>query len=231
MANVKYGVVVTELKGSIAGMTFQGGRSSGILRVKPRGNNLNITASNEQRQYALNVLSFVSKLWTTRTNAQRLTWSDLIGVWTFTDKFGDPYNGTPYQIFCSVNSILLANGLNPIANAPTYTTGTEIPISTITMVYGGDYTLQILDSVTYDSTLQISASKPVKPSVDGSRISYTRIENHVNAGATTINFTGAYQKIFGSNLQSGNIVWIKTRQFVPSYPRYEFVQTFKIVVS
>lgn len=47
--------------------------------------------------------SEITKGWSKLTVGERASWSGLLGVWTFVNKFGDTYDGSAYQIYTAAN--------------------------------------------------------------------------------------------------------------------------------
>ncbi|MGB1317297.1 MAG: hypothetical protein ACPG5W_03795 [Flavobacteriales bacterium] len=106
MARVKFGAVVTGIKGNIGGTTFQGGRSGGVaknLGLPKRSVSLSQTFKKQQ-------LSQQSGGWRDLTVLQRDSWVLLASTLTRLNKFGDPYTPTGYQIFMEFNLNLRSIG-------------------------------------------------------------------------------------------------------------------------
>lgn len=224
MAVLKYSAIVDEIKGSINGQTFQGGPAGPIIRSKPVPLATKSSQVSASQQYNRGVFSFFAKRWSSLTPAQRASWSTLVGIWTFTDKFGNTYNGSPFQIYRALNMNLVTNGLSGVSTAPSYATGTPITIDNIDFDLSGGLDVTIVDPGTYDSTFQIWCSPPVKASTSFVNTFAVKLANETPSGADTFDVKDAYIGAFGNVPPLGSFVWVKTQQFVPSYPRYEYAQ-------
>ncbi len=113
MARVQYGVIVTELKGAIGGSIFQRGNNSMVLKNKGYRKG---TSSLSRQLANVNITSQAFR-WRLISDANKAAWVAIQEAWTFTDKFGNTYIGSAYQIFVSYNSLLLTNG-QTVLSAP-----------------------------------------------------------------------------------------------------------------
>lgn len=220
MAVVKYGAIITDIKGSINGMTLQGGRSAGIIRTKPRGVGLSVSNRKESIQSNIHIMGKLAASWTKLTDTQRLTWQTLLGTWTFINKFGVVYNATPYQIYMSVNFNNVVAGFSIDSSAPVYSAGTTITISGYTAKDGGGLGVSILDPLTYDTSFQVLCSKPMKGSESGSRIQYKLLKTFTPSGAALLSIKDEYYQTFGALPSVGSYIWFYTRQLCTTYPRH-----------
>jgi len=99
MAVVKYGALLTEVKGKAGGTIFQGGRSGGTMRNYGKAKRSVSQVQNEKKIE----LSGISGVWRTLDLAQQIAWRNLASTLTRVNRFGDPYNPTGYQIFMEFN--------------------------------------------------------------------------------------------------------------------------------
>jgi hypothetical protein len=99
MVQVKYGDIVTEMKGKIGGVTFKGGYSAAASQVITKL----LKPVSTIHQYRQNQLAYMSALWRGLTDAQRSDWNILGLTWPFVNCFGVVYYGSGYQVFMSVN--------------------------------------------------------------------------------------------------------------------------------
>ncbi len=104
MAKVQYGALITEIKGSIGGSVFQGGNVGNVLRNKGYTPGI----SSLQRQAATSALSTQASAWKSLTDVQRGQWAAIVASWPFTDKFGNAYQGSAFQVFVAYNSVLIS---------------------------------------------------------------------------------------------------------------------------
>jgi len=107
---VQYGSIITELKGKVGGQVFQGGNNSKVLRNQ--GYKAGNTSSN--RRNAINAITSQAATWRSLTDLDRAAWSSITDTWVFTDKFGNTYYGSGYQVFVAWNSALINMGFPPV---------------------------------------------------------------------------------------------------------------------
>jgi len=116
MALVEFGALVTSLKGSIGGWTFQRNRSGNIVRLKPR------TTVNPTSKQTVIQSEFVSLIqgFQALTTAQKLLWDDFATLNTKENKFGFAKTLSGQNWYQSVNfqreRLGLARLLVPPAN-------------------------------------------------------------------------------------------------------------------
>lgn len=116
MARVTYGPLVTELIGSIGGLTFQRNASGAIARLKPNATvNPSLLLSN--RQTALGALV---SLWPTLTPTQQNVWCQLAIDHPHIDCYGTTKQLNGFQQFLSNNLNLESIGLPALLDAPEY---------------------------------------------------------------------------------------------------------------
>jgi hypothetical protein len=116
MAVAKYGALVTEVKGSISGITFQKmGQSLGI-RANPSHKAPNSTYALNSRMKLCTLASF----WRGLTPAQKDAWSTQAATYPSFDKFGNAKIMTGYQLFQYINRVKQLYNPSPVATATAY---------------------------------------------------------------------------------------------------------------
>ena len=234
MAIVKYGAVVTGIKGSVGGTTFQGGRSGGIMKNKGaqlgQGQKRKTPPSVKGVVIAMRNFGTVTKAWASLSVGERVSWEGLIGVWTFTDKFGDVYNGTAYQIFTAANINRLTMLLPILTTAPVKVDAVDPVINM------SDYSL----SGTWDLNRTVA---PAETQYITAYFSFAQNETK-NVGSITFRLGGSvsypgtgtdnarvfYLATYGIDPPLGSYVYIRFWQCVPAYPKQQFLQVIKSLV-
>jgi len=120
MARVIYGPIITDIKGSIGGMTFQKNGSGQIARLKPRKNQTNTQKQRDQQPR----LKQVQREWNLLSLVNKISWNDFAGVNQKIGLDGQNKTLTGYQWFLSINqnrllfdnSILLVPPVYEIVN-------------------------------------------------------------------------------------------------------------------
>ncbi|MCC6181048.1 MAG: hypothetical protein IT237_04375 [Bacteroidia bacterium] len=230
MAQVKYGAIITEIKGKVGGTVFQGGRASPIMKNKsiiqyPRGGEVNKTRQTSQSNFGQ-----VTKGWSKLTDGERASWSSLLGVWTFVNKFGETYDGSAYQIYTAANINRMLLELSPLTSAPVADSAVD-PIFTwanysISGTFVGSYTNNLADFQYAFMSLSQYANATTPPNKIR-KISNGALELK---SPRSYDFKSAVQAIYGGNPPLGSFFYIETWFCKPDYPKAQFKQIFKIEV-
>lgn len=230
MAVVKYGAIIDEIKGKVNGQIFQGGRNAPILRSGMNGTGKKMVNSKTSRQNQANRFSTVAKYWSGMRESDRLTWASLLGVWTFVDKFGDVYNGTPYQIFCecNINRLIIQEPILDVA--PTFFPAVDINITSISIDTGDRFEVVVDGLSTSGQIFAITASKAVNESFPVSKAVFINLKSNLYTGAESYRFRDEWEENFGGTPPVGSFVYVKTWQTFPEYPRHQFVKVAKVEV-
>jgi len=115
MAKVQYGAMITALRGSIGGWTFQENRSGNIVRLKPRCTSFKTARSSIA---VSEMLQFVAA-YTGLTPAQKADWEDFAEINDHQDRFGNVNTLTGQNWFISVNRNRQILGLSVLNSPPT----------------------------------------------------------------------------------------------------------------
>lgn len=143
MAIVKFGSIVTDIKGKLGGHAFQKGNQSHVLRTNSKPT-LTQTLNNTRAQARVNqAIAAYSQL----EDSLKLTWHNVAQSYTFKNRFSDNVTYTGRQLFLFLNNNLLkANspmvlnptGLTPDMSTPVFTSLTfDIPNETTISVGTG----------------------------------------------------------------------------------------------
>lgn len=99
MARILFGPLVTAIKGSIGGVTFQGNPSGSIIRSRAH---LSHVSTNKQTASHADLQKWLYEF-QNLTQDQRDQWNTYASVWTKTNKFGEVKRLTGENWFISVN--------------------------------------------------------------------------------------------------------------------------------
>ena len=116
MARVNYGFPVTELTGSIGGVTFQRNSAGTICRLKP---NIPVNPSPAQALQQYKISQLVA-LWPTLSQAEKDSWSTELVPHLHTNPWGDQKTLNGYQWFMSCNLNLLLAGESTRNTSPVW---------------------------------------------------------------------------------------------------------------
>lgn len=234
MAQVKYGSIITEIKGKVGGTTFQGGRTGGLMKNKGkvfvRGwDRVPIGAGSSGTTQIAN-FSKVTKYWSQITTEQRNSWSGLVGIWTFVNKFGDTYNGSSYQIFCAANINRLSLGLTMLASAPVFNAAFDPDWSFTDYSIAGDFQQTIGNAAAVGQNVfnQLSFFTSPTKSLNKTRIIGSDTNTILGTGTTSVK--AIIQGAFGGNPPLGSIFYITKWFCWADYPKAQFYTVYKINV-
>jgi len=99
MGKVTFGALVTDITGSIGGLTFQTNRSGNIVRLRPGPRRTSTTKQTISHQKHIEFLQLFQQL----TGANKTDWNDFALANTKTDRFGQVRTLTGQNWFESVN--------------------------------------------------------------------------------------------------------------------------------
>jgi hypothetical protein len=135
MARVIYAYPVSELIGSIGGVTFQRNSSGKTARSKP---NMTMNPSPGQAVQQYNLSRLVA-FWPTLSQAQKDTWTTYLVPHPHVTPWGESklLNGYQWFLSCNLNMLLANEGPTPVA--PSWYVVSPPPVFTLTAVIGNLY--------------------------------------------------------------------------------------------
>jgi len=123
MASIKYGFGVSDIRGSIQGTTFSHGSSGNVIYRKPHIVNKNTNLQNTQRQR----FYYFANYWKlTLTTAQRTYFESLAQNLLFTNRLGDSFHISGFNLFMKINMFNFLCG-----NLVTQTTSTMYSFASV----------------------------------------------------------------------------------------------------
>ena len=230
MAVAKYGAIITDLKGKIGGTIFQGGRSGGTVKNLPRARKIARFKAGQDHSTQNTVFGTVTKTWSQLTQVQRDTWSALVGVWTFVNKFGVNYDATPYQIFTACNINRLNIGLAQLTDAPLFDAAFDNPLTFTDYSLAGVFegTNTNVEAFGQHNFAQISYG--VTPTMALSQVRFPFSYTDITVALVTKDFKLLYQTLFGGDPPLDSVFYIKIWTTKPNYPKKQFQTLYKINV-
>lgn len=234
MARVKYGALVVEIKGRMGGTMLQGGRSGGVIKNGKRGAARTVAKFKAGAGTAIGKaqrkFSTITKAWASLTSVERDSWTGLIGVWIFKNKFGDIYSGTGFQIFTAFNNNRLILGEGIINTAPVKLDAFDYGFILTDYSISSTFDINLINAAANNQYVSFYFSRPQAE---------TR-----NVGNTPINFAFAEQlaspQVFDIKSQYdswlgyvpplGSFIYVKVWTADKKYPSQQFLQVFKAEV-
>jgi len=202
MARVKFGSVVTGIKGKVGGQVFQQNRYGWTLRQKPIATGNNSASKSAKRQMLLQV----SQHWRTLTDAQRIGWNDMAPSWPHVDPFGDPVQLTGYNLFCMVSLNLLTIGGTIVDAASLPATITALLTVDVSLgAAGGQYRIDFTPTPLVNDDVIIVWASPQVSAGEGLVVSKLKIIDSLSRINTSpIDASAAYSKVFPRKMVEGN---------------------------
>ncbi len=206
MAKATLAPIMGDVKGSIANVTFQGGKAGLTLRAKVVPINVKSSAQVAQRS----ALSVRSKAWRGLTDAQRDSWDTAAASaeWTQTDVFAIGFQLSGEQLYMKLNLVISFLGETPIVLPPTKATFAAMGLSTLVATAGvAALTVAYTGTLAADQQIMISASPQVSQGIMSAKsVSFVNIAN--DTAATPLNILTPYVAKKGT-LVAGKKIFIR----------------------
>lgn len=123
MASVKYGAMIPDLAGKVGGQNFQRGLASPIIRnISTKRKFIQYPQLAPQNANHRGLLAYASQSWKNISSTQRSNWSAATASFPRTNKFGNVYTPSGFQLFCEFSMGLLIAHLDIINDAPAVST-------------------------------------------------------------------------------------------------------------
>lgn len=198
MASVKYGTIVTELKGKIGGNVFQGGRAAPTLK-KLWG----YIRKQDQAQLSWNNIkraefAVVTQTWRTLTDEQRTSWSAAAPSFPFYNKFGDSYTGTGYQLYMQCNLLYYVIHSEVLTVAPSVTEFPNGSLITMSELTPSRFTLHYPTAPGAGWYLDVQATAGFSPGANMGRGGYKKLGLKTFNDDNNAIFIAQYKARFGA---------------------------------
>lgn len=192
MARIQYGAIITDIIGSINGITFQHNRSGKIARLKPKTRK-QPTEAQVLRQVKH---SGILHAWQQISGIQQQDWNDFADLHTKINQFGDTKKLSGLNWYESINLSLDLINQPSLITPPVYLLPSAVPAYTITI----DQTkIQINLTTPFDTTdnaLLIRATGPIQNTTTNFRGRWRLLAFEDTGMISTINITTEWQDAF-----------------------------------
>lgn len=197
MARVTYGALITELAGSIGGITFQRNSSGNIARLKP---NMPVNVS-ENQQSQIFLLSQLVAAWSAFSDADKTSWNDLAAAHDHINEWSESKKLNGFQWFLSCNLNLLITDQAVTSTAPAWSTVAAVDPFTLT-ADGSNFDINWAPSVDLTGYyIIVYATPPLRQSSLKLRKSTFILDITGDAIIDTIALKILYEALF-------NVVWV-----------------------
>jgi len=192
MARVEYGVIITDIKGSIGGVTFQHNRSGKIARLRPKTHKKSTAA-----QVARQILhSGILHDWQQLSGVDQEDWNDFADLYTKENMFGETKTLSGLNWYESINLSRNLIGLSSLITPPAYLLPVAVPAYTVTI---NETKIEINLSAPFDTTdnaLVIRATGPIPNTTVNFRGQWRFITYEDTGMISTIDITNLWKDIF-----------------------------------
>ena len=113
MPQIKFSGLVTDMKGKAGGSVFSSNKQGSYMRNNKWGGG----RKSNRWDLSKSKLSALANSWRLLNAEQQEAWNTSAKDFPFTNKFGEQYIGSGYQVYMSLNGNLLANGF-PLLTTP-----------------------------------------------------------------------------------------------------------------
>jgi hypothetical protein len=226
MAIVKYGALVTELRGSIGGTTFQRNKYGYSAKNKSLPGNVESTPRSNVKQ----AIRRISQHWATLSEANRNLWISFATTYPQPVKNNPSANMSGFAVFLKFNFFWYLRA-GYIVNTPSFTLS-SLPSFTVAIVKSSSF-LNFVPTVSATDLLTVfivSVSNPVKESVNfaKNRVRYMSFCYADNSG---VSIDTAYVAQFGQLPNVGDWVFVKVTPTGLNAPYFWADQYFKVQIT
>lgn len=195
MAKAVYGNIITNLKGSIAHNTYQQGRYGAIVRKKGKAINRNTAAQATVRAF----FSTLTKAWKSLTDNQRAGWRGASVSFPKKDSLAQTIFLTGAQLYISANRYLQAIGQSTISAFPGISTQTPVLTWSVDPdVSDASQVATYTPAIPATASWILQATRPLSAGKFSSSQDYKQIGVYNTADASPLDFTAAYEAVFGT---------------------------------
>lgn len=201
MAVVQYSGLVNGMKGKLNGSVLSGAQSGFIIRSNRNHNKLCSVPWNLQKI----CLSQLSRSWRELTDTERTEWDNAAPNFPFTDKFGNSYTASGYQVYMSLNGKLKATEQSLLTEPPTPETVPDIGTVTAGVIPGPAIVLSWDTAFGADGVMQVFATTTQSRGLALRTGRMKKIKTFSDDMATSYNAQADYDTIFGSLISGGKV--------------------------
>jgi len=206
MAKIKFGQIISEARGKIAGMVFSRNAYGSYIRQKVTPVNPSSAAQSVVRTY----LTQLAQDWRDLTAPQKLQWNTQSVAFAKTDIFGDKQTPSGFNLYMSLNmNILNVNGA-VISSPPVLEDAFNFTsLSAVISVGGGTSTLTYAAAIPATVSVLVYATAPMSAGKSFVKSEYRKIDVILTADASPFDIAAEYTAKFGSVGALGQKVFFK----------------------
>ena len=224
MALIKPSALVSEFKGVLNGSIFQGSKFGTVMRNRKSG----IAKHSTYLETSQNVYTYIVKYWRNLTLINQTAWNTAGLSYNFTDKFGNIYNPSGFQLFCTLNFVRFVKSGTVFTSPPTMRTPTDSGKITITCNYTNTLSVSWTTYTSAQNFIRIYASNILSNGVVRVPTTIPFIQSVVSGPSTQVNIWNNYVSRFRAPSAGAGRIFIRTlvfdqRECLLIYPNSEFI--------
>lgn len=201
MAKVKFGMIVTDMRGKLGGHVFTKNRAGASTRTKVTPSNPRTASQQANRS----LLALFSVGWSALTDAMRASWNGAVDSWTKTNIFGDNVKPSGKNLYTALNKNLASIGLASIDVAPEKV---ELPLLGLTWVdvnIGDEEITLSTEAIPAGTYVVVGATPPLSAGTSFTKGKFRRIYYANGNVVTATDIYSAYVAKFGAISENSNI--------------------------
>lgn len=196
MAKCEYGSIITDMIGSIGGLTFQHNASGKIVRLKP----VQRIVPSVGQSVPISNFNTVANAWSVLSSANKTAWQTFSDTYTFTDPWGVTKSMNGYNWFMSINGYLKVLSASLLTSPPTYSS--PLAVAAFTAVFEDSYAgIDFGTPFAHTNHDLLIYTTPPMTAVSQNARSPLRLTEIVSGGTDTeIDFSSDYENVHGISL-------------------------------
>lgn len=200
MATVKFGTIVTDIKGKVGGNVFQGSKSGTTLKtIDAIADSAKLTKADAGR--VINTLPLTASIagaWRNLTDAQRQSWVTGAVNYPAYNKFGVAYTPSGYQVFMTLNFQIVALGFALLTDCPVPVSIPDLPDFSMNYVPATNINLIFSIAITADFNVRVDATQPMAQGRKPKNSFYKTIAQLDSTATSPTDLYAAYTAVYGS---------------------------------
>lgn len=198
MAQLKYGPIITSIKGKIGGVVFQGGRGAQQAKLDAIRDSAKLTKADAGRVInTLPITASVAGMWRNLTDEQRTSWNTGAVNYPAYNKFGEAYTPSGFQVFMTLNFQLVALSIGPSDLCPIPVTVPDLPDFGVAWVPSSTINVTFSIAIEADFSVRVEATQPMAVGRNPKNSNYKAIRLMDDTDTSPTNVYSDYVNVFG----------------------------------
>lgn len=206
MAKIKFGNIVVDMRGKIAGNVYSRNRGGAYARVRVVPINPNTSFQSAVRA----VFTLLSQAWKSITATERTSWAQAVGNFARINNLGDSHNLTPNSLYVSLNKNLADVNLPRIDTAPSPASVESVVVTAATAENVAQTVIILLDAIVPTNTsLKVFVSPTVSAGVNSIGTKLRQLTSFADGAPALLDLTTEYISRFGAVGAAGSKIFFK----------------------